>query len=85
MTLIAKRKTTETWREAVANRADGNADCLAAFDACVANGGTEAEAAYRSLAACGLLWEIQGPDDPGPRSAAADAEQRRDPHQVPNV
>lgn len=83
MSLIAKRKTTETWRDAVSARARAHPRCLDAFDEMVRAGRSDAEAAYRALAEAGLLWEIQGPDDPGPRPAAT--EPAGSPHQVPNV
>jgi hypothetical protein len=88
MALIAKRKLHQTWREAVAARASGTnaeADCLDAFDAILATGKTEAEAAFRALGAHGLLWNVQGPTDPGPATAPVRAAEARDPHRVPNV
>lgn len=63
MTLIAKRKLWESWREAVARRAGPDDPApLAGFDALVAAGASDVEAAYRSLAAAGLLWNA---DEPG--------------------
>jgi hypothetical protein len=88
MALIAKRKLHQTWREAVAARASGTdaeTDCLAAFEAILAAGKTEAEAAFRALGAHSLLWDVQGPTDPGPATAPARAAEALDPHRVPNV
>ena len=83
MALIAKRKTTETWREALAARAKGDPRCLGRFDEQVAAGMTEAEAAYRALAAFDLLWQVEGLEDPGARPS--DVQLPRGPHEVPNV
>jgi hypothetical protein len=88
MALIAKRKLHQTWREAVAARASGtdaDADCLTTFDAILAAGKTEAEAAFRALGAYSLLWDVQGPTDPGLATAPERAAEARDPHRVPNV
>lgn len=88
MALIAKRKLRQTWREAVAARAvdeEIRARCLALFDGIVGQGGSEAEAAFRALAAQGLLWDLVGPTDPGPPTAPERAAEARDPHRVPNV
>ncbi|MDB5592511.1 hypothetical protein [Enterovirga sp.] len=60
MDRVAKRRMSETWREAVAGRCAG-AEPLAAYDAMVAGGMSEAEAAFRALAAAGLLWAIEEP------------------------
>lgn len=82
MDLIAKRKLDITWREAVAARAvvssSGRESCLAQFDDLVAGGASEAEAAYRTLKAIGLLWPIDAEDslsETGPEPAG--------PHDVP--
>ncbi len=67
MPIVAKRKLTETWREAVARRARecGREEaCLQAFDARRAAGAPEAEAAYRSLAEADCLSDV--PDGPAP-------------------
>jgi hypothetical protein len=88
MPLMAKRKIRETWREAVAARVQGNGEaerCLALYDATESAGASASEAAFRALEACGLLWEIAGPDDPGPPSRPVAEAQARDPHRVPNV
>lgn len=82
MAYIAKRKIRETWREAVAVRAEGAGApaCLAQFDALIGEGCIEAEAAYRALAAHGLLWALAeagtAPATPAPPS---------DRHEVPEV
>lgn len=56
MPLIVKRKLHETWRDATADRCSNDAEaCLAEFDATVAAGLSEAEAAFRALEARGLL------------------------------
>lgn len=85
MALIAKRKTRESWRDAVAARAReaGEPACLVAFDALVNAGRRDAEAAYRALATHGLLWSLVGPEQPGPPSSSGVA--ARNPHEVPEV
>jgi len=88
MALIAKRKLHQTWREAVIARVagtDAETDCLAALDAILAAGKTDAEAAFRALGGHNLLWDVQGPTDPGPATAPVRAAEARDPHRVPNV
>ena len=63
MPAIAKRKVRQTWREAVALRAGGQAPrLLQRFDALLDEGREEAEAAYRVLEEAGLLWVA---DEPG--------------------
>jgi hypothetical protein len=67
MALVAKRKLTESWREATARRArefGREQDCLRPFDAFVATGMSEFEAAYRALKLHGLLWPVDEPQDP---------------------
>jgi hypothetical protein len=70
MPLVARRRPDEPWRDAVARRAGEfglAAAALAAFDAQVAEGLTETEAAYRTLARLGLLVDVpDGPVRPGP-------------------
>lgn len=64
MPLIAKRKLTQTWREAVARQGRDlgvEAECLRSFDECVAKGEPEAIAAYRSLARFGALFLVAEP------------------------
>lgn len=64
MSLIVRRKLHETWRDAVAARAGARRDtCLARFDALLASGRSDAEAAYRTLEEAALLWRA---DEPGP-------------------
>ena len=67
MTLVARRKLAQTWRGAVEDRArtgapDRAGDCMASFDAALAAGMAEAEAAHAALAAFGLLWDVDAPD-----------------------
>jgi hypothetical protein len=88
MALIAKRKIHQTWREAVVARAadeGARSRCLAVFDEIVGQGRSEAEAAFRALAAQSLLWDVVGPTDPGPPTPPERAAEARDPHRVPNV
>ncbi len=65
MPAVARRKLTETWREAVARRGRElarEADCLKSFDDGIARGEHEAEAAYRSLAGLDALFPTsEGP------------------------
>jgi hypothetical protein len=73
MPLVAKRKLTETWREAVARRGAERGrrqECLALFDSCVAAGAGEAEAAFETLRRWNCLFVVEGPEDP---SRTADA------------
>ena len=67
MPLVAKRKLTETWREAVARRAEDAAageEWTRVFDAHLAAGKDEAEAAFLTLAAFDALSVV--PDGPAP-------------------
>ena len=76
MPLIAKRKLDQTWRDAVEARAGPESGaCLEAFDAALAAGCRDAEAAFRSLASLGLLWRV---DEPGSVTAAQGAAGRDD-------
>ncbi|MDB5558155.1 MAG: hypothetical protein JWQ36_1089 [Enterovirga sp.] len=84
MSAIIKRKLRQTWREAVAARlAQASPATLAqgleGFDAAVAAGEGEAEAAFVTLSAHGLLWHVDGagfaPSSPEPQ----------DRHSVPSV
>ena len=62
---VAKRKLTETWREAVARRAaecDREAECLEAYDRAVRAGRRDVEAAYAALSRHDCLSRI--PDGP---------------------
>ena len=87
MSGIIKRKLRESWREAVAARLGSAAPAkreegLAAFDAAVAAGEGEAEAAFAALSAHGLLWHVEGAGfTPAPAAAANPA----NPHSVPSV
>ena len=61
MPLVAKRKLTETWREAVAKRGQEFAredQWLRVFDAHLAEGKHEAEAAYMTLARFKALFLV---------------------------
>ncbi len=65
MSAIIKRKLRDTWREAVAARIakcrpDQTLVALTTFDAAVSGGESEAEAAYATLSALGLLWHVEG-------------------------
>ncbi len=62
-----KRKVRETWRDAVASRGDAlgvKAACLQAFDAHLATGRQDFEAAFLALRDQRCLWSIEGPEDP---------------------
>ncbi|WP_375459556.1 hypothetical protein [uncultured Enterovirga sp.] len=74
MTDVAKRRVTETWREAVGSRAGIAAPaCLAAYDGLVAEGSGEAEAAFRALGTHRLLWRVDEPYDPPETRAGSGA------------
>ena len=84
MTLIVRRKVRQSWRDAVEERAKSVSAvaaraCLAAFEAVLEAGGTEAEAAYRALAEADLLIDI-GSLGAGPRAEATGG-----PHSVPEA
>jgi hypothetical protein len=67
MALVAKRKLTETWREAIARRGrefGREQDCLKPFDALVAGGMRDVEAAYQVLKQHGFLSPVDEPQDP---------------------
>ena len=75
MARVATRRTTESWREAVARHArarDLAEPCLLAFDALVAEGRGEAEAAFNALKRFDLLSVVDLPGDPGESLAAAE-------------
>ena len=65
MSLVAKRKLSETWRDAVANRMRElacNEDWLSVFEGHLRDGKDEVEAAYRTLAQLGALFFVaEGP------------------------
>ncbi len=70
MALVAKRRMTETWTDAlrrVAEPAGRAEDCLAAFSAARAAGAPEHEAAFRALESLGLLERVELPGDPAAR------------------
>lgn len=76
MTDVAKRRITETWREAVAGRAGDRAgEALSAYDALVRAGASEAEAAYRALRDRALLWSVDEPSDGAARLGGPGADQ----------
>ena len=67
MPLVAKRKLSETWREAVASRArqfDAEEEWVRVYDAHLSKGKHEAEAAYMTLARFDALYPV--PDGPIP-------------------
>ena len=67
MPLVAKRKLTETWRDAVARRAGEfgvRQECLRTFEFHLVDGKHEAEAAYFSLEEFECLFAV--PDGPVP-------------------
>jgi hypothetical protein len=84
MSAIIKRKLRETWRDAVAARvADRRPEqtpmALATFDGAVSRGEGQAEAAFATLSALGLLWHVEGAGFTAPPSG----EQGK--HSVPSV
>jgi hypothetical protein len=87
MSAIIKRKLRQTWREAVAARlAQASpaklAEGLASFDAAVAAGEGEAEAAFATLSAHGLLWHVEGA---GFARSTPSAPEPHNRHSVPSV
>ena len=61
---VARRKVRETWREAVAARAGTlgwQLACLEAFEAYLAAGRQDFEAAFLALRDHGGLWCVEGP------------------------
>jgi hypothetical protein len=84
MSAIIKRRLRETWRDAVAARvADRRPEqtpmALAAFDNAVSRGEEEAEAAFATLSALGLLWHVEGAGLTPPPS------EEQGKHSVPSV
>ena len=64
---VARRKVRETWREAVAARASAHGRqlaCLESFEAYLAAGRQDFEAAFMALRDHGGLWRVEGPKDP---------------------
>jgi hypothetical protein len=65
MPLVARRKLTDTWRDAVIRRARELAvepECVRSFDALVRGGENEAAAAYKALSRFDALFDV--PDGP---------------------
>ncbi|MGJ3261967.1 MAG: hypothetical protein ACFE0R_01910 [Salinarimonas sp.] len=76
MARIARKRMTQTWREAVALQAGSEAEAvLAAFDSAVEAGRPEHVAAYESLAGRGRLVEVDLPGDPSRSLAEAEEAQ----------
>ena len=69
----ARQKVGETWREAVARRGalGRQAVCLAAYEAYLAAGPQDFEAAFLALRDHGGLCSIEGPEDPFSQNAPA--------------
>ena len=87
MSAIIRRKLTESWREAVARRfselaPEKTRDGIAAFDRALAEGEGEAEAAFVTLSAFGLLWHVEGAGFTPP---AASESEPQDRDSVPSV
>ena len=65
MALVARRRMSETWAQAIAREAGERApSVLADFDARVARGEDEVDAAYRALEAHDALATVRLPGDP---------------------
>lgn len=65
MALVARRRMSETWAEALMRAAGARAPAvLADFEARLARGETEDDAAYRALEAHGALSVVRLPGDP---------------------
>jgi hypothetical protein len=84
---IVKRKLRQSWRDAVEARIGASAprrveEGVSRFDAAVARGTGEAEAAYATLASLGLLWEVEAPGFTRP---AESPDGRPDSGSVPSV
>ncbi|WP_372422944.1 hypothetical protein [Salinarimonas chemoclinalis] len=76
MARVARKRMTQTWREAVAAQAGPDAAAvLAAFDSALALGTAEHVAAYEALAAHGRLDEVDLPGDPSRSLAEAEEAQ----------
>jgi hypothetical protein len=74
--LLARRKLGETWRDSVGRRgamSGAAAACLRAYDAYVADGRKDFEAAYLALRDQRCLWRVDGPEDPFSARAAEGA------------
>lgn len=73
--LIAKRKVGETWQTSISARAGGSARSaalLARFAQLIAEGTSDGEAAYRTLAEADLLWRLDEPSFTEPVIPAED-------------
>lgn len=71
MPLVVKRKLSQSWREAVAKRAqefEAEEEWLRIFDAHLDDGKHEAEAAYMTLAQFDALYPVPDGLEPGRRS-----------------
>jgi hypothetical protein len=66
MSLVAKRKAAESWRDAVLRR-DPSGRAATDYDQRRRAGTGDAEAAFRALEAAGLLWSL---DVEAPRARA---------------
>ncbi|WP_029031193.1 hypothetical protein [Salinarimonas rosea] len=83
MARVARKRMTQTWREAVGAQAGPDwAAVLAAFDSAVESGTPEHVAAWEALAAHGRLDEVELPGDPSRSLAEAEEAQIApdDPH-----
>lgn len=82
MAQAARRIGVETWRDAVARRGDARgmrAECLAFFDARLAEGARDFEAAYLTLEAFEGLETVDLPGDPEAAEAIAERDQIEPP------
>lgn len=82
MALAARRIGLENWREAVARRGARQGrerECLAAYDARLAEGARDFEAAYLALEACGCLDTVDLPGDPAQPQNLAERDQIEPP------
>lgn len=82
MALAARRLGLETWREAVARggaRRGRERECLAAFEARLAEGAQDFEAAYLALEASGCLDTVDLPGDPAQPQILAERDQIEPP------
>lgn len=76
MARVAKKRMSQTWREALAEQAGAGApDVLVDFDEAVAGGAPAHEAAYAVLATHGLLAVVDLPGDPSGSLAEAEEAQ----------
>ncbi|MGP9820561.1 hypothetical protein ACTZWW_11140 [Salinarimonas sp. NSM] len=76
MARVARKRMTQTWRDAVAAQAGPDAAVVvAAFDSALAAGRAEHVAAYEALAAHGRLDDVDLPGDPSRSLAEAEEAQ----------